>query len=110
VQELDKEGKAQLRLKVVFDGSTVGDDAVTVTLTKAAFVLAKDRMPLLVTGSKGEAFSRKFDPMVPKMFDYVSLLPPRWPPGSRGVVVFEIDVAGKKHSLRSRIAAIEKKD
>ncbi len=110
VQELDKEGKAQLRLKVVFEGSTIGDNAVTVTLSKSTFQMAKDKMSLLVFGSKGEAFSRKFDPMIPKMFEYVAILPPRWPPGTRGVVVFEVEVAGKKHTLRSKIATIQKKE
>jgi len=110
VQEIDKEGKAQLRLKVVFEGSTIGESAVTVTLAKSTFYTAKDKMTLLVVGAKGEAFSRKFDPMVPKMFEYGSLIPPRWPPGTRGVAVFEVEFCGKKYTLRSPIAPIEKKE
>ena len=109
-QELDKEGKAQLRLKAVFDGSTIGDMPVKVTIAKSTFQMAKDKMSLLVVGSKGEAFTRTFDPMVPKMFEYVAILPPRWPPGTRGTVVFELEVGGKKQTLRSKIAAIEKKE
>jgi hypothetical protein len=110
VQELDRDGKAQLRLKAVFDGAAVGDDPVTVTITKSAFVMAKDRMPLLVVGTKGESFTRKFDPMVPKSFEYGSIVPPRWPPGTRGLLVFELDIAGKKQTLRTKIASIEKKE
>ena len=109
-QELDKEGKAHLRLKVVFQGSTIGESAVTVTLAKATFYTAKDKLGLLIVGSKGEAFARTFDPMVPRMFEYGSIVPPRWPPGTRGVAAFDVEFGGKKHTLRSPIASIEKKD
>lgn len=110
LQEPDKEGKPKIRLKAVFEGSTIGESAVTVTIAKATFYTAKDKLTLLVVGSKGEAFSRKFDPMTPRMFEYGSILPPRWPPGTRGVLVFDIDVGGKKQLLRSKIGAVEKKE
>lgn len=80
------------------------------TLAKATFVTVKDKMGLLVIGAKGEPFSRKFDPMIPKMFEYGSLVPPRWPPGTRGVAVFDVEFGGKKYTLRSPICAIEKKE
>jgi len=110
VQELDKDGKAQLRLKAVFEGSTIAESPVTLTITKAVFVTAKEKLTLLVVGAKGEPFTRKFDPMIPKMFEYGSILPPRWPPGTRGALVFEIEANGKKQRIRTKIAAIEKKE
>ena len=73
LQEPDKEGKPKVRLKAIFEGSTIGESAVTVTILKATFYTAKDKMTLLVVGSKGEAFSRKFDPMTPRMFEYGSI-------------------------------------
>lgn len=110
VQELDRDGKAQLRLKAVFDGAAIGDDAVTVTISKSTLILTKEKFSLLVLGSKGEAFSRKFDPMTPKSFEYGAIVPPRWPPGSRALLVFELDIGGKKVSLRTKPATIEKKE
>lgn len=70
----------------------------------------KGRNELLVKGPKGEPFTRTFDPQAPKMVEYGAILSPRFPPGTRYALVFEIDVAGTKKLLRSGLLAIEKKE
>ncbi len=110
VQEPTETIKVGLRLKVVFEGKNGGAKEAVVTLSKATLVTAKGKMDLLVKGSKGEAFSRTFDPAMPKLFAYGAVVPPRYPPGSRATVVFEIDCAGKKKLLRTPLATIAKKE
>jgi hypothetical protein len=44
------------------------------------------------------------------MVEYGAILSPRFPPGTRVALVFEIDVGGTKKLLRSGILTIEKKD
>jgi hypothetical protein len=109
VQEPTETIKVGLRLKVVFEGKNGGSREATVTLARATLVTAKGKMDLLVKGSKGEAFSRTFDPAMPKLFAYGAVVPPRYPPGARAAAVFEIECAGKRKLLRTPLATIAKK-
>jgi hypothetical protein len=109
-QEITPEEKAVLRVRVVFDGRNETPDPVVLTLAKATLYSAKDHMGMLVRGQKGEAFARTYDPRTPKMFDYVALIPPRFDPGTRAVVVFEVEVGGVRKLIRSQILTIGKKE
>jgi len=44
------------------------------------------------------------------MIEYGAILAPRFPPGTRVALVFELDVNGAKKLLRSGILAVEKKE
>jgi hypothetical protein len=44
------------------------------------------------------------------MVEYGAILPPRYPPGTRLALVFEVEVNGAKKLLRSGIIAVEKKE
>ena len=99
-----------IKLKAIFEGTNNGTEPVTVTITRATLVTAKGRNDLLVKGPKGEPFARTFDPQSPKMVEYGAILAPRFPPGTRYALVFELTVDGTKKLLRSGILAIEKKE
>ncbi|MBI3856960.1 MAG: hypothetical protein HY293_14835 [Planctomycetes bacterium] len=99
-----------IKLKAIFEGTNHGTAPVSITLTKAFLVTAKGKNDLLVKGPKGEAFTRTFDAQAPKMIEYGAILSPRFPPGTRCALVFEVDVEGTKKLLRSAILTIEKKD
>jgi hypothetical protein len=83
---------------------------MVVTITKSALVTPKERFELLVKGAKGEPFTRTFDAAAPKMIEYGAILSPRFPPGTRVALVFEVDVDGTKKLMRSAILTIEKKE
>lgn len=100
----------EIKLKAIFEGTNGGTEPAVVTLTKAVLVTVKGRNDLLVKGPKGEPFNRTFDPQAPKMIEYGAILSPRFPPGTRYALVFEIDVNGAKKLLRSGILTIEKKE
>jgi hypothetical protein len=112
VQELDPHPtmKVGIRLKAVFEGINAGNAPVTLALTKASVVTLKGRNELLVRGGKGELFSRTFDPEAPKMFEYGSIVPPRYPPQTRLLMVFEVESGGVKKTLRSPLVTVTKKD
>lgn len=99
-----------IKLKAIFEGTNGGTEPVSVTITKAVLVTAKGRNDLLVKGPKGEPFTRTFDAQSPKMIEYGAILAPRFPPGTRCALMFEIDVNGTKKLVRSAILAIEKKE
>ena len=99
-----------VKIKAIFDGTNGGNDPVVVTITKASLVTSKGKVALLVRGPKDEPFSRTFDSQAPKMIEYGAILPPRYPPGTRLALVFEIEVGGAKKLLRSGIIAVEKKE
>jgi len=99
-----------IRLKAILEGTNSGAEPVHVTVTKAVLVTAKGKNDLLVKGPKGEPFTRTFDSQAPKMIEYGAILAPRFPPGTRYALVFELDVNGTKKLLRSGILAIEKKE
>ena len=99
-----------IKLKAVFDGANGGTNPVSVTITKAGVVTSKGKVDLLVKGAKGEPFTRIFDSQAPKMIEYGAILPPKYPPGTRLALVFEIEVDGAKKLLRSGIIAVEKKE
>ena len=99
-----------IKLKAIFEGTNGGTEPVSVTMTKAILVTAKGKNELLVKGPKGEPFTRTFDSQAPKMIEYGAILAPRFPPGTRYALVFELDVDGKRKLLRSAILAIEKKE
>lgn len=99
-----------VKLKAIFDGTNGGNDPVSVTISKASLVTAKGKVALLVRGPKDEPFTRIFDSQAPKMIEYGAILPPRYPPGTRLALVFEIEVAGAKKLLRSGIITVEKKE
>jgi len=112
VQELDPHPtiKVGIRLKAVFEGINAGNAAVSLTLTKGFVVAPKGRFDLIVKGGKGELFSRTFDPEAPKMFEYGAIVPPRYPPGTRILLVFEVESGGVKKTLRSPILTVTKKE
>lgn len=99
-----------IKLRALFEGTNGGAAPVSVTIKKASLVTAKGKADLLVTGSKGEAFTRVFDSQAPKIIEYGAIINPRYPPGTRVALVFEIEVDGAKKLLRSGIIAIEKKE
>jgi hypothetical protein len=99
-----------IKLKAIFEGTNGGAAPVSLMIKKASLVTPKGKVELLVTGSKGEAFTRTFDSQAPKMIEYGAILPPRYPPGTRVALVFEVEVDGAKKLLRSGIIAIEKKE
>ena len=99
-----------IKLKTIFEGTNNGAKPVVVTITKGTLVTAKGKFELLVKGSKGEPFTRTFDTAAPKIVEYGAILPPRYPPGTRVALVFEVDVDGMKKLLRSGILTIEKKE
>lgn len=99
-----------IKLKTIFEGTNGGAEPRVVTITKSTLVTAKGRVDLLVKGPKGEPFTRTFDPAAPKMIEYGAILSPRYPPGTRVALVFEVDVDGTKKLLRSAILTIEKKE
>jgi len=99
-----------IKLKAIFEGTNGGTEPAVATITKAVLVTPKGRNDLLVKGPKGEPFTRTFDPQSPKMIEYGAILAPRFPPGTRVALVFEIDVDGTKKLLRSAILTIEKKE
>ncbi len=99
-----------IKLKTIFEGTNGGTEPRVVTITKATLVTAKGRNDLLVKGPKGEAFTRTFDAQAPKLIEYGAILSPRWPPGTRVALVFEVDVDGTKKLMRSAILTIEKKE
>ena len=99
-----------IKLKAIFEGTNQGTEPVSVTVTRAALVTAKGKNDLLVKGPKGEPFTRTFDAQAPKMIEYGAILAPRFPPGTRYALVFELDVNGTKKLLRSGILTIEKKE
>jgi hypothetical protein len=99
-----------VKLKAIFDGTNGGNDPVVATIAKASLVTAKGKVELLVKGPKGEPFSRTFDSQAPKMIEYGAILPPRYPPGTRLAIVFEIEVDGARKLLRSGIITVEKKE
>lgn len=115
-QEITPDGKAALRVKVVFSGNTIAEKAEVATLVKGTVYTPKAKMGLLVKGAKGESFARTFDPMTPKMFEYGAVLPPRYSPGTRAVFAFDVEVEvekdGKKQvvskTIRSPIVVIGK--
>jgi hypothetical protein len=83
---------------------------VSVTIAKASLVTAKAKVDLLVKGPKGEPFTRVFDAQAPKLIEYGAILPPRYPPGTRLALVFEIEVNGTRKLFRSGILTVEKKE
>jgi hypothetical protein len=99
-----------LRVRAVFDGRNDTPDAVVLTLAKATLYSAKDRMGMLVRGSKGEAFARTYDSRTQRMFDYVALIPPRFDPGTRAVAVFEVEAGGVQKRIRTQILTVGKKE
>ena len=99
-----------IKLKAIFEGTNGGTEPVSATITKAMLVTAKGRNDLLVKGPKGEPFVRVFDAASPKMIEYGAIIAPRFPPGTRVALVFEVDVNGTKKLLRSAILTIEKKE
>lgn len=110
VQEPVPQINIGIKLKAIFEGTNGGTEPMTVTITKASIVTAKGKNELLVKGPKGEAFTRMFDAQAPKMIEYGAILSPRFPPGTRAALVFELDVAGTKKLLRSAVLTIEKKE
>ena len=75
-----------------------------------SIVTSKGKIDLLVKGSKGEPFTRIFDPQTPKLIEYGVIIPPRYPPGTRYAIVVEVEVDGARKLLRSGILTIEKKE
>jgi hypothetical protein len=110
VQEPHETLKTALRLKAVFEGSNGSAQAATVVLARGTIVTAKGKTDLLVKNPKGEPFSRVFDPQSPKMFEYGVFLTPRYPPGTRAVLVFEAECGGRKQLLRSPLLTVAKKE
>jgi hypothetical protein len=110
VQEPVPQINIGIKLKAIFEGTNGGTEPLVVTITKASIVTAKGKNELLVKGPKGEAFTRTFDAQAPKMIEYGAILSPRFPPGTRVALVFELDVSGTKKLLRSAILTIEKKE
>lgn len=102
--------KLGVRLKAVFEGVNAGNAAAPLTLTKGTVVTLKGRSDLVVRGSKGEAFTRTFDPETPKMFEYAAIVPPRYPPQTRLVLVFEVESGGVRKLLRSPVLTVQKKE
>jgi hypothetical protein len=99
-----------IKLRAIFEGTNGGTEPVSVTITRATLVTAKGKNDLLVKGAKGEPFTRTFDAQSPKLIEYGAILSPRFPPGTRYALVFELEVNGTKKLLRSGILAIEKKE
>jgi len=99
-----------VKLKAIFDGTNGGSDPASVTIVKASLVTAKGKVDLLVKGPKGEPFTRVFDAQAPKMIEYGAILPPRYPPGTRLALAFEIEVNGTRKLVRSGIITVEKKE
>jgi len=99
-----------VKVKAMFDGTNNGTGPVAVTITKAILVTSKGKVDLLVKGPKGEPFTRVFDSQAPKMIEYGAILPPRYPPGTRLALAFEIEVDGARKLLRSGILSVEKKE
>jgi hypothetical protein len=110
VQEPNPRTTIGIKLKAIFEGTNSGTDPAEVTITKGTLVTAKGTMDLLVKGPKGEPFTRVFDSQAPKMIEYGAILPPRFPPGTRVALAFELQVDGKRKLLRSGILTIEKKE
>jgi hypothetical protein len=81
-----------------------------VTLSKATLVTARERIDLLVKGTKGDPFTRIMDSPTPKRIEYGAILPPRLPPGTRFALAFELEVDGARKALRSGILTVEKKE
>lgn len=113
VQEVHQ-GRAALRLKVVLEGTNTGKIDETITIVKATLYSPKGKMGLLVRGTKGERFSRTFEPNAPKFIAYGAVIPPRYGAGTPVVVTLEIegtDQGGtrKIRKMRTRIMTVEKK-
>lgn len=110
VQEPVPQINIGIKLKAIFEGTNGGETPARLTITRAVLVTLKGRNELLVKGPKGEPFSRTFDPQAPKMIEYGAILAPRFPPGTKYALVFELDVDGTRKLLRSGILTIEKKE
>jgi len=99
-----------VKVKALFDGTNNGTAPVSVTITRASLVTSKGKVDLLVKGPKGEPFTRIFDAAATKMIEYGAILPPRYPPGTRLALAFELEVDGARKLLRSGIITVEKKE
>lgn len=99
-----------LKVRTVFEGTNPGPSPVSITLAKATLVTAREMIDLLVKGTKGESFTRVMDSPAPKRIEYGAILPPRFPPGTRFAVAFELEVEGVRKTLRSGILIVEKKE
>jgi hypothetical protein len=107
-QEPGPDGKTALRVKAVFNGTNAGTAPVPITITRALFLTAKGELSMVVRGAKDEPFTRQYDPNVPKLFEYGAILPPRWPPGTRALVVFDLESGGVKKSIRTPLQTVAK--
>ena len=107
VQEAGPDGKPALRIKAVFSGTNTGEAPAAVTIARALFLSTKGELAMVVKGAKGEPFTRQYDPNAPKLFEYGAYLPPRWPPGTRALVVFDLESGGLKRQIRTPIQTIQ---
>jgi hypothetical protein len=104
------DGKPGLRLKAVFQGTNEGPAPLSVTLAKATLVTAKGDFAMLVRGSRGEPFTRTYDPAMPKLFEYGALVPPRGGPGTPALIVFDLESGAEKRKVRTPVFRIERKE
>ena len=99
-----------LKLSAVFEGTSGAPEPLTFTITRASLVTARSRIELPVKGPQGETFSRSFDPSTLKRIEYGAFLPPRFPPGTRYALVFEVEASGTRKLMRSGILPVAKKE
>lgn len=109
LREKGPDGKPCLHVRVVFSGTNGGDEEVTVTFKRATLHAPGGKTGLLVRGTKGEAFTRTFDPGRPKYVSYGAIIPPRHAPGTRVVVAFELARRSSVKRVRTPIAVISER-